>query len=246
MDGEEEEVKVRFTNLSDEPLNLTVFHLTSSWGIVQIYPVKSDFETVDKRDSRTRDITLKRTKQATSGVDVMKAFVTIEPTSFRILEMPEIDINTIGKASGIWVSNGTLPARIAHGHRTPEPRSPNQWRTGDIQSATMALLTSVGDPDSLLPCLGVPVTDRERNEWPVSWYEVWLALRGSDMGDLSKLLVCTYYHSNWGVVFFPRVKNRSHMYSQDQDNPYTPYYIVRGELVLNILLGTWPCASHVE
>jgi len=83
-----------FKNLTGEPVNLTIFDFQPLRGITQIYPLNSDLDTVLPGDERKHGFLLTIPKQLNSistVSDVLKAFVTIQTTSFRSLEHSDIE-----------------------------------------------------------------------------------------------------------------------------------------------------------
>ena len=85
---------VCFENNTASPLYLTVFNFTSQWGIIRVYPEEGEYEEVDW--GHRRDITIEpefppQFSSAPYVTETLKAFVPTAPTSFRSLEIPEID-----------------------------------------------------------------------------------------------------------------------------------------------------------
>ncbi|KAF8252524.1 hypothetical protein K440DRAFT_644719 [Wilcoxina mikolae CBS 423.85] len=86
---------LEFKNQSDQPLNLTIFHLGTSWCVRKIFPADSDFYTIEPGHSapfhRKMDFYLpKNWDSSLTAVDIFKAYITTGTTSLRPLELPEL------------------------------------------------------------------------------------------------------------------------------------------------------------
>jgi hypothetical protein len=90
-----DEITIVFENNSHMPVNLTILDLQPLWGITQIYPEVTDYEEIDPGARRELQLEVTRPPGITSRmtVDTIKAFVTVDRTSFRALEMDDIDIS---------------------------------------------------------------------------------------------------------------------------------------------------------
>ena len=92
-------VIMRIENLASCVVNIAVLDLEASWAITQIYPSSdgTDFETLDAGQyldlplQMTIPESLKLDSGQVSIVDIIKIFATVEPTSFRWLQLPDID-----------------------------------------------------------------------------------------------------------------------------------------------------------
>lgn len=85
-------VFMRVRNKYSAPLNITVFDLQPDWGISQIYPEGADaFELIDAGKDLELPINFFLPDGYESGTDIIKVFATVEPTSFRWLELPSLD-----------------------------------------------------------------------------------------------------------------------------------------------------------
>jgi len=83
---------LRVRNKYSKPIHVTVLDLQCDWAITQIYPAGAGtFETVDPGDELTLPLHMTLPAAYESGIDVIKVFATVEPTSFRSLEMPPLD-----------------------------------------------------------------------------------------------------------------------------------------------------------
>lgn len=82
---------VQITNKSSKPLNVAVLDFQPDWGVSQVYPSQSNFETIDPGDKRIIPLKASLPGDYQSGIDVIKVFGTVGPTNFRWLEMPALD-----------------------------------------------------------------------------------------------------------------------------------------------------------
>ncbi|KAH8747983.1 caspase domain-containing protein [Diaporthe sp. PMI_573] len=94
-----DQLVLRFKNLAAEPLNFAVFNLQPLFGIEQIYPMRTGFESVDPEDERLIRVTINapallRVFDSTMPAieDILKVFVAFEPMSLRHLSLPEINV----------------------------------------------------------------------------------------------------------------------------------------------------------
>jgi hypothetical protein len=83
-------VTLKITNLSTSALNITVLDLEPSWEITQILPEGrgADFEVLDP--GKYIKLPLYMTTEFEDNVDIIKVIATVEPTSFRWLELPSL------------------------------------------------------------------------------------------------------------------------------------------------------------
>ncbi|KAF8540117.1 caspase domain-containing protein [Trichophaea hybrida] len=132
-------VYIRFKNETKEAVNLTIFDFQPLWGITQIYPLKSDFETILAGEERKPEFRMTIPEQLgpiSAASDVLKAFVTIQGTSFRSLELPDMEREqTRGYPSNrdhdaLEQLLNTLD--VPHRGRGPSKRSPGIWATSEI------------------------------------------------------------------------------------------------------------------
>ncbi len=85
-------VFLRVRNEYPEVLNITVLDLQPDWGIAQMYPKRAgEFETIESRRELVLPIQFTLPPDYESGIDIIKVFATVEPTSFRWLELPSLD-----------------------------------------------------------------------------------------------------------------------------------------------------------
>jgi hypothetical protein len=90
-DGDWAFLRIR-NNYEPHVLNITVLDLQSDWGIAQIYPARAgNYETLDPGRELILPLQVTLPKGYESGTDIVKVFATIEPTSFRSLELPSLD-----------------------------------------------------------------------------------------------------------------------------------------------------------
>ncbi len=83
---------MRVRNNYKEVLNITVLDLQPDWGISQMHPARSGaFETLDPGRELVLRMRFTLPDGYQSGIDVIKVFATVEPTSFRWLELPTLD-----------------------------------------------------------------------------------------------------------------------------------------------------------
>ncbi len=83
---------IRVRNKYSETLNITVLDLQPDWGISQIYPERADaFEPIDAGRELVLPINFSLPPGYESGTDIIKVFATVEPTSFRLFELPSLD-----------------------------------------------------------------------------------------------------------------------------------------------------------
>lgn len=95
-------VILRVRNKYSKPIHVTVLDLQCDWAITQIFPSGAGaFETVDARDELTLPLHMTLPAAYESGTDVIKVFATLEPTSFRSLEMPPLDQPALGAFRGV-------------------------------------------------------------------------------------------------------------------------------------------------
>ncbi|HWP53739.1 MAG TPA: hypothetical protein VN476_06355, partial [Pyrinomonadaceae bacterium] len=83
---------LRIKNKYSEVLNITVLDLQPDWGISQIYPARAGaFEPLDPGRELVLPLRVSLPRGYESGTDIIKVFGTIAATSFRWLELPELD-----------------------------------------------------------------------------------------------------------------------------------------------------------
>lgn len=75
-------------NKSNEVLNVSVLDLQPDWAINQIYPRGGAFEALDPGQKFNLPVRVRLPQGYKKGTDVLKVFATIDPTSFRWLELP--------------------------------------------------------------------------------------------------------------------------------------------------------------
>jgi hypothetical protein len=83
---------LRIRNNYSEVLNITVLDLQPDWGISQIYPARAGaFEALDPGRELLLSLRVSLPEGYKSGTDIIKVFATLDATSFRWLELPELD-----------------------------------------------------------------------------------------------------------------------------------------------------------
>jgi len=78
-------------NASAQPLNVVVFDLEPGWGVSRICPAAGDSELLEPGARKTLPLAAELPAGWRAGCDVIKAFATVEATSFRWLEMPSLE-----------------------------------------------------------------------------------------------------------------------------------------------------------
>lgn len=88
-----EQFIVRIKNNSSKRLNVTLLVLQPDWSISQIYPSDevSSFEEFEPGQEDIITLQTSLPEGFKQGVDIIKAFATIDPTNFRWLELPCLD-----------------------------------------------------------------------------------------------------------------------------------------------------------
>ncbi len=82
---------VQVTNTSNRPLNVTLMALQPDWSIAQVFPRDgSNFETFDPNIPIKLGFQVGLGEGISTGVDILKAFATIDDTDFHWLELPPI------------------------------------------------------------------------------------------------------------------------------------------------------------
>ncbi len=77
-------------NASTQPLNVVVLDLEAGWGVSRIYPAAGDSELLEPGAREGLPLAAELPAGWRAGCDVIKAFATVESTSFRWLEMPPL------------------------------------------------------------------------------------------------------------------------------------------------------------
>lgn len=80
------------------PLNIAVLDLQPSWSIEQVFPARTrgDFASIDPGGKLHIPLRADLPRGFTEGIDVLKVFATLGPTSFRWLELPALDAKRSG------------------------------------------------------------------------------------------------------------------------------------------------------
>jgi len=139
-------VTVVFENKSSESLNLTIFNLQPLYGITQVYPTTTICEDIDPGDTREIpfDMILPddlRNISCKSADDILKAFVTVDRTSFRSLTMAGINTKP---GSQVQLKRGgsnslqSLLNKLAHSSRNAS-YALQQWDTREISVRVLNL-----------------------------------------------------------------------------------------------------------
>lgn len=131
-----------FKNKTSQRVYLTVLGFSPLWGITCLFPVNKDREDINPGSSRKFPIRMKIPQQVypQAVTDTLKAFVTLQPTSFAALEMDDMQ------------EDGTFPAHrgedddIAHllGKLTSPYRNTERvdnvigWATREVKVTTIA------------------------------------------------------------------------------------------------------------
>ncbi|KAI9855857.1 MAG: hypothetical protein M1813_009376 [Trichoglossum hirsutum] len=141
-------VTIRFRNRFIVPVNFVLFDFqTPLWGIKQLYPPHSDYETVEPNDIREFDIEMMVPEVLGSVphvTDVLKAFITIQPTSFKALEMPDIIPESgVGVRSTLSNCHGDdlwqLLDKLVSTRRPSQRSSRGYWGTKQITIRTCSI-----------------------------------------------------------------------------------------------------------
>jgi len=137
QDGDE--ITIMFENNSDQAVYLAIFNLQPLWGITQIYPDMTDYDEIGPYDSRELQVQVTRPPgiARTTVVDTIKAFVTLDRTSFRAMEREDIDINPDTESPAVRSSSFSLQSLLDHlstpVHLGPPQASPTRiWETREI------------------------------------------------------------------------------------------------------------------
>ncbi|EGX46139.1 hypothetical protein AOL_s00110g303 [Orbilia oligospora ATCC 24927] len=94
-------------NTSRKELYITVMDLDRSWAIDQIYPYAPGviYQPLASDEVLYLPLQLTVPDGATGLIDTIKVFVTTDPTSFRWLELPELDEGKLGRANNMKPKN---------------------------------------------------------------------------------------------------------------------------------------------
>lgn len=104
-----ESAVLRITNSSNQVLNITIFDLQPEWGIAQVYPSDTDSEILEPgRPLELPFSNLTLPEGYTDAVETVKVFATVEPTSFRWLELPALDKPVSQQRADRGVPQGAL------------------------------------------------------------------------------------------------------------------------------------------
>ena len=83
---------LRVKNNYSTAVNITVLDLQPDWAISQIYPARgAAFELLEPGRDLLLPMEMTLPPNYDRGTDIIKVFVTVEPTSFRWLELPTLD-----------------------------------------------------------------------------------------------------------------------------------------------------------
>ncbi|HEX7316928.1 MAG TPA: caspase family protein [Pyrinomonadaceae bacterium] len=82
---------LRLKNNSNRALNITILDLRPNWSIKQLFPAFQDFEPFEPGQEQVLTLRAALPASYDDGTDVFKVFATVEPTSFRWLELPPLD-----------------------------------------------------------------------------------------------------------------------------------------------------------
>ena len=97
---------LRVKNNYSTAVNITVLDLQPDWAISQIYPARgAAFELLDPDQDLLLPMQMTLPPNYDRGTDIIKVFVTVEPTSFRWLELPTLDHpDFVGNVRGVPVN----------------------------------------------------------------------------------------------------------------------------------------------
>jgi len=127
-------VFMRIRNEYSEVLNITVLDLQPDWGITQMYPQRAgEFEPIEARGELVLPIQFTLPSDYKSGTDVIKVFATVEPTSFRWLELPSLD------QGGVTNSLRGVPGKEIEEFLLAINQIDSSTRTGKVPSSSSAL-----------------------------------------------------------------------------------------------------------
>ncbi|KAI5781915.1 caspase domain-containing protein [Geopyxis carbonaria] len=90
------EFELLFENLHTEPLNLTILNFSPLWGIYQMFPERSAFETIDAGRSQEVPVIIEappELESSSSHTEFLKAFITVECTQLGNILLEDIDIS---------------------------------------------------------------------------------------------------------------------------------------------------------
>jgi Caspase domain len=83
---------LRIRNNYSTAVNITILDLQPNWEISQAYPARGGaFESLDPGAELVLPVEMTLPPGCEKGTDILKIFVTVDPTSFRWLELPALD-----------------------------------------------------------------------------------------------------------------------------------------------------------
>jgi hypothetical protein len=130
MDGDT--ILLHIHNLSAFVVNVTVFDLDPLWQVSQILPLNGYFVEVDPGKFVPLTLTMVSGPGSWNNVDIIKAFATVQPTSFRWLELPVLEEET-HHTSNVAPSNELeeLCAALTEERRNQVPPM-SAWDTAEV------------------------------------------------------------------------------------------------------------------
>jgi len=134
-----ERINLYVGNHGSETVYFALFNLAPLFSISQIYPARADFECLEPGQKRTIQLRMgipsqlmQHVPQPVSVLDILKVFVTLEPASFRSLELPAIDSAELrGFRGGTDTQNGLQ--RLLHKLACPRRNATYAADIGDWQ-----------------------------------------------------------------------------------------------------------------
>jgi hypothetical protein len=123
-------ITLHIYNFSSFVINVAVFDLDPLWQVSQVLPQNGDFVEVEPGSFVPLTLTMVTSAPGLwNNVDIIKAFATVQATSFRWLELPSLD------QAGVWKSNITpsneleeLCVALTEERRNPAPPI-SAWET---------------------------------------------------------------------------------------------------------------------
>lgn len=146
-------LSILIKNYAPIPVYFVLLNLRQLYGISQLYPLGSDFMYLDPGEEykiKVRMAIPQQLRHSTAkgvlGLDILKAFITSQPTSFRCLELPTIDR---GEATNFhYVTKHQSELQNLLGKLDCPQREANcgdainYWQTMDIRIRTWSSVTS--------------------------------------------------------------------------------------------------------
>lgn len=146
-------LRLTLHNDSPDPLNVVVLDLQPDWGVSQVFPAPTAgaYHTLDPGAGYALPLEAYLPDDLDEGTDVLKAFATAGPVSFRWLELPALHDPAPGPR---WTATRGVPAN-------PLER-------------LLAALGAARPPGGALRC-----SDHAGHEWVTAQVELWVVRRGA-------------------------------------------------------------------